>query len=215
MARANVAKDPDKRRRRFWFDPRFAIGLALVAVSVVGVVALFSATDASSEILAARSPLTPGQKVTAADLVAVRVRVSAADHLYLHERDIPAAGVVVTRAVAPGELVPTAAVGSAASLQLASVVLQLEGKLPASVSAGSSVDVWSAPAVEGGTFGPPTVLVSSAIVVKVTTDSTLVAGDAATSVEVLIPRFATARVLEAVANKAALTVVPVDLPLGE
>ncbi|MCU1535426.1 MAG: hypothetical protein JWR53_1907 [Glaciihabitans sp.] len=204
-----------QRRKRFWFDPRFAIGLTLVGVSVVGAVALFSATDASSEVLAARSALAPGQKITSGDLVAVKVRVAAADRLYLHERDVPDAGVVVTRAVAAGELVPTAAIGSVAGLQLASVVLSLEQKLPASVGAGSNVDVWAAPAVEGGSFGPPIVIVSSAIVVKVSNDSALVAGSASTAVEVLVPRFATARVLEAIANKAAITVVPVDLPLGQ
>jgi hypothetical protein len=34
-----------KRRRSFWFDPRFAIGLVLVVVSVLGVDALVTAAE--------------------------------------------------------------------------------------------------------------------------------------------------------------------------
>ncbi len=114
---------------------------------------------------------------------------------------------------APGELVPASAIGSVAGLNLTSVVLSLDSRLPASIAPGSRVDVWSAREVESRTFGAPVVLVPSAIVVRVIDEEGIVVGGSGAVVEILIPRFATARVLEAIANGASLAVIPVDLPL--
>ena len=47
-----------KRRRSFWFDPRFAIGLVLVVISVIGVVVLVAQANASIDVLAARTTHT-------------------------------------------------------------------------------------------------------------------------------------------------------------
>src|ERR1700710_510911 len=102
----------NKRRRTVWFDPRFAIGLVLVIVSVLGVDALVNAANASVDVLAARSTLTPGERVHASDLVPTSVRVGRTAALYLQASDVPAAGVIVTRAIAAGELVAHTAVGS-------------------------------------------------------------------------------------------------------
>jgi len=203
----------DKRRRSFWLDPRFAIGLLLVAVSSIGVVSLVAAADTSIEVLTARGPLAPGDLVTAADLIATSVSVGETRSLYLTAAGLPAEGVVLTRPVAAGELVPASAVGSVAGLHLTSVVLSLGSQLPASVAPGSRVDVWSAREIANSTFGVPVVLVPSAIVVRIVDDEGIIVGAARATVEVLIPRFSTARVLDAVANGASLAVVPVDLPL--
>jgi hypothetical protein len=218
-----------KRRRSFWFDPRFAIGIALVVVSVLGVGALVSAANASVEVLAARSTLTPGQKVHASDLVQTSVRVGRTAGLYLQASDIPSAGLIVTRAVAAGELVPHSAVGSEAGQNLTSIVVSVNSALAASIAPGARVDLWSAdPATAAGdgsgdsnsgaggagSFAAPTVLVSSAIVVRLVETKNLVASNGS-SVELLMPKSATATVLDAIANGAVLSVLPVDLPLGQ
>ena len=221
-----------KRRRSFWFDPRFAIGLVLVVVSVLGVVGLVNAANASVDVLAARGSLTPGELVHAGDLVPTSVRVGHTSQLYLRPTDVPDAGVIVTRAVAAGELVPQSAVGSEAGADLTSIVVSVNTALPASVAPGSRVDLWSAdqasaedtsgdgdagasPGTNGGAsgFAAPTVLVSSAIVVRLIEQKQLVASSGS-SVELLVPRADIASVLDAIANGAVLSVVPVDLPLG-
>jgi hypothetical protein len=227
------AKTAGRRRRLPWFDPRFAIGLILVVVSVLGVVGLVNAANASIDVLAARSTLTPGERVHSSDLVPTSVRVSHTSTLYLSASDVPAAGLIVTRAVAAGELVPDSAVGSEAGAELTSVVVSVNTALPASVAPGSRVDLWAAmqggsdlPSGQGtdadgtepvnggaGSFGPPTVLVSSAIVVRLIDQKQLVASTGS-SVELLVPKADTASVLDAIANGAVLSVVPVDLPLG-
>ena len=213
-----------KRRRSFWFDPRFAIGLVLVVVSVLGVDALVNAANASVDVLAARLTLTPGERVHASDLVPTSVRVGRTAGLYLTASDVPSAGIVVTRSVAAGELVPHTAVGSQVGQSLTSVVVSVDGALAASIVPGSRVDLWSAqPAsaadvdsasVAPGSFAAPTVLVSSAIVVRLVDQKTLVASNGS-SVELLMPKADTATVLDAIANGAVLSVLPVDLPLGQ
>jgi hypothetical protein len=226
-ASQSTAGGATRRRRAPWFDPRFAIGLVLVVVSVFGVVALVGAANASVDVLAARGTLTPGERVHESDLVPTSVRVGHTTQLYLRPSDVPAAGVIITRAVAAGELVPHSAVGSEAGADLTSVVVSVGTALPASVVPGSRVDLWSAAhgtadaadaganGADGGagSYAPPTVLVSSAIVVRLIDSKQLVAS-AGSSVELLVPKADTASVLDAIANGAVLSVVPVDLPLG-
>ena len=216
------------RRRSFWFDPRFAIGLALVVVSVLGVDALVNAANASVQVLAARSTLTPGERVHVSDLVPTSVRVGRTAGLYLEASDVPSSGLVVTRSVAAGELVPQTAVGSRAGQSLTSVVVSVDSALAASIVPGSRVDLWSAhtsvPAtaasgsddssVAPDSSGAPTVLVSAAIVVRLVDQKNLVASNGS-AVELLIPKSETATVLDAMANGAVLSVLPVDLPLGQ
>jgi hypothetical protein len=74
------------------------------------------------------------------------------------------------------------------------------------------VDVWAAREGDSDTFGPPSVLVPSATVVRVIEADGIIAGAAAVNVELLVPRARTARILEAIANTDALSLVPVSLP---
>ena len=110
-------------RRRLWFDPRFAIGLLLIVASVAGVVAIVGAADSTVLVYAAREPLAPGDRIDSGDLVGTSVRLDGAERLYLVPDDLPDDGLVVTKAVAEGELVPASAVGAAAGERQTSIVL--------------------------------------------------------------------------------------------
>jgi hypothetical protein len=237
----STAGNAARRRRAPWFDPRFAIGLILVVVSVLGVVGLVGAANASVDVLAARGPLSPGERVHLSDLVPTSIRVDRTAQLYLRAADIPASGVIMTRPVSAGELVPHSAVGSEAGADLTSIVVSVDSALAASVVPGSRVDLWAAVqasdeaaggASDGGSgdaaggesgdsgdggagaFAPPSVLVSAAIVVRLVDQKDLVASNGS-SVELLVPKADVADVLDAIANGAILSVVPVDLPLGQ
>lgn len=200
--------------RSFWFDPRFAIGVGLVIVSVVGVYGIITATDRSIQVLSAASTLSPGDRVYADDLVSESVRLGEVGDRYLTANDVPDGGLVVTRAVSAGELVPTSAVGNAASIRVASIVVTVSGQLSKSIGPGTVVDVWSAVETDHGVFGPPAVLVGTATVVRVVESSGLIADNGGGGVEVLVPRSKIARVLEAVANGDAISLVPVSIPVG-
>jgi hypothetical protein len=200
------------RPRRFWFDPRFAIGALLVVASVLGVVAVVSTADATTLVYAARNPLSPGDRVTSDDFVESSVRLDSAEQLYLLPGDVPNVGLVITKPVAAGELVPASAVGASAGLTLAAVVVSLGSELPESVGPGTALDLWAATEIQNGEFGPPAVIVSSAIVVRIAKKEGLVVNGAQTTVELLVPRLRIARVLEAIANKDALSVIPSSIP---
>ncbi|WP_411699300.1 hypothetical protein [Conyzicola sp.] len=212
MTSAARDRAPRPARKRFWFDPRFAIGVVLVAASVVGVVSIVGAADTSLLVYAAREPLTPGDRIDGDDLVATNVRLDGAAELYLLPSDLPDDGLVVTKPVADGELVPASAVGSMLGEQQTAIVLAVNGELAASVVAGSGVDVWSARQIGSGLFEAPAVIVSAATVVRLVDREGFVVDDGSAAIEVLVPRSQIARVLEAVANDDAISVVPASLP---
>lgn len=200
-----------RTRPRRALDPRLVLGILLVVGSVAGVVALVSATSTTTPVLAAARPLAPGEVISADDVEVVDVRLGASSDGYLAE--LPA-GVVATRVVGEGELIPVDAVGSGDGVRLAAVVLAVDGDLAEAVAPGALVDVWAARAQEGGGFGPPAVIASGATVVRLVASESVVTGGRTTGVEVLVPRPRLARVLEAVANADAVSLVPLAIPVG-
>lgn len=196
------------------FDPRLAIGLALVILSVLGVYGIVAAADRSEVVLSAGSDLGPGDRIRASDLVVRNVRLGEVAGSYLTPEDVPGEGLLVTRPVTAGELVPVSAVGGVSGIRVAPVVVTVSGQLSKAIGPGAVVDVWSAAEAAQGVFGPPAVLVGSATVVRVIESSGLVAGRGDADVEILVSRTRIARVLEAVANGDAVSLVPMSVPLG-
>lgn len=218
--RAEEQRSPGARsqeprtRRRFSVDPRLVIGVLLVAGSVAGGVGIVAAADETVEVYAASAVLAPGDRVDAETLDLRSVRLDDAIDLYLVPGDVPQDGLIVSRSVLEGELIPASAVGSSDGERLASVVLS-GGALAASVVPGAVVDVWAAKETEVGRFGPPAVLADQAIVVRLVESSSIVGGGETTAVELLVPRTKIARVLESIANSDSLSIVPDGLPVSK
>lgn len=201
-------------RRRRTIDARLLIGLALVAASVVGVVALVGAVDTRTTVYAAASALSPGERIDRGDLVEREVSLDGADGLYLRADEVPSDGLVVIHPVRDGELLPRSAVGDASGIRSTALVLELTAPPSSAVRPGAVIDVWASPAAsEGRGFGAPVVLVPDAVVVRVVEDDGLVSSGAS-AVEVLVPRSRVARVLQAQAAGDALAIVPAGLALG-
>lgn len=207
-------KAPREARRRYWFDARFLIGIILVVASIAAVVGIVLNADRTVEVYAAPAALAPGDQVNASALESRFVRLDKAHDTYLTPSTMPSTGLIIVRAVSAGELVPLSAVGQSASQRVASVVIPVSTGLPTSVGPNSVVDVWSAPELEHGQYGPPSVLVSSATVVTVLESTGFIAGSSSSGVELLVSRDRVARVLEAVANSDALSLVPVSIPVS-
>lgn len=134
-----------RARRPSWRDPRLAVGLALVCLSVLVGARVLQHADDTVPVLAARTALAAGMPVTADDVVVVRVRFgSAADaDRYLSGAGGVSDGAVLLRPVGPGELLPRAALGPAGGSLVAELPLAVDpGRVPAGLHAGSSVDVW-------------------------------------------------------------------------
>ena len=198
-------------KRRFWFDPRFAIGVVLVVVSAASVVGIVLSVDRTVQVYAATGALHAGDRVTESDLESRFVRLDGVEGVYLTQGALPKEGVVIVRTVSAGELVPLAAVGQIVGERVASVVVSVSTQLPKSVAPTSVVDLWTASEVDSGVYGPPAVLVASATVVRVLESSGFIAGAQTVGVELLVPRDRIARVLEALANGDTMSLVPVSL----
>jgi hypothetical protein len=225
---------PARPRRRIAPDPRLLLGLLLVVASVAGVVGVVTAADRRSTLYVTPATLIPGQQIHVADLVERRVALDGADGLYLGRGDIPAGGLVVTQAVAKGQLLPTSSFGSAAGVRSTSLVVQLATRVSGAVVPGASVDLWSASSTSdaraasgeapdtdpdtdagAGSVAAPTVLVAGATVVRVLDASGSFASDTkGSSVEVLVPRSRVARLLQAIADGDALALVPAGIPVA-
>ncbi|WP_157155399.1 SAF domain-containing protein [Diaminobutyricimonas sp. LJ205] len=201
------------RPRTFWVDPRFLVGVVLVVASVVGVIAVIGAADSSVQVYAARAALAPGDRVDAEDLVTRSVRLGEARDRYLGPDELPDGGVVISRPVSAGELLPLSAVGQSSGARLAAVVVTTTGALSRAVTEGSSVDLWVTRPADAPDAAPPTVLVGAAHVVAIAEPDGLLAGEEGASVELLVPRSRLAGVLEAIAAEAALSLVPTTVPV--
>src|SRR6478752_7441726 len=68
MGGMTALESPRPRRRAFWVDARFAVGLLLVVASVVGVWFVISAARQTVSVFAAAHTTVPGQ-VPAGDVV--------------------------------------------------------------------------------------------------------------------------------------------------
>ncbi|SDS30452.1 SAF domain-containing protein [Microterricola viridarii] len=197
-------------KRPFWVDPRFAVGIVLVAGSIVGVSAIVAGVDDTAEVYAARGMLPAGTTITAAQLEAAPVRLGAVAERYLAVGELPEEGLVLTRAVAAGELIPASALSRQSEAGQTGVVVALSGDIAAAVAPGAPVDLWAAEQLEHGRFGPPAVILSAAEVVRVI-DGGGILGGQGRSVELRLPTAKVAAVLQAIANGDALSLVPASM----
>lgn len=187
-------------------DPRVLVGAGLILASIAGVWVVVEAADRSSPVLVAASTLSVGDTLSAEDLAVAHVRLDDADARYL--ASVPDGGLVVTRTVFTGELIPLSAVKAGAEVQVRAVVVDSATRLPGSVEPGSLVDVWAAEKQEDGTFAPPVVVVGRAHVVEVLEQQGLVTAASANTVEILVPTGTVALLLAALAGDSALSIVP-------
>ena len=129
-----------------WRDPRILVGVALVAVAALLGATVVGAQETTA-VWAARGPLAEGQAVEARDLVARELRFAdAADAARYLTADGPVPdGLVLTRDVGAGELLPATAVGDGTRALLEVPLTVAAEAVPATVRAGSVVDVWVTP----------------------------------------------------------------------
>ncbi len=135
-------------RRATWRDPRLAVGVAIVAASVLLGARLLGGADDTVAVWAVRADLSDGTTVRADDLVRRNVRFSSAADA---DRYLPAdtalpTGATLNRAVGAGEMLPRAALAATGPTPLIEVPLAVAtDAVPATVRSGSVVDVWVTP----------------------------------------------------------------------
>jgi len=194
------------RRRAFWADTRFILGIVLIAASIAGVWFVVASARQTVPVFAAARTIVPGEEVQAGALQVVDVALGQMTDAYAAP-GLLEPGAVAVRTITAGELVPLSAVGEASASDLTSVVLRSATDVPAAVTAGTAVELWAAPALEQGAFDEPRILVPDATVATVTRDDSVMGADRP-ALELIIPRADVAATLSAIAGGAALSVVP-------
>lgn len=193
--------------RRPWTDLRFFIGLLLILLSVAGVWLIVGAAKQTSPVLQAARTIVPGEPLTSADVRVVDVALGAAGADYLTPATLEP-GLIATRTIAQGELVPSSAAADADQARTTSVVVRSTVPVPASVATGAVVELWAAaPLAEGRGFAEPRILLPEATVASVSRDDGPLSAKT-TTLELVVPRASVGDVLAALTGGSSLSVVP-------
>lgn len=185
-------------------DLRFALGVVLILVSVIGVWLVVSAARTTVPVLVAKRTLLPGEMIVAEDTRLVDVLLSEAGSHYLKKTPHPA---MVLRTIEEGELVPRGAITDSYREDETRVVVKIAGEISTEIKVGSAVDVWVTENIERGVGGEPRLLVEGARVARIASESGMMARSGA-SIELSVKRALLPRVLAALAADAAISLVP-------
>ncbi|CAN7273409.1 SAF domain-containing protein [Microbacterium foliorum] len=197
-----------RSRRTIWGDARFLIGIAVVALSIGGVWAVVSSSGTTTPVLQATRTIALGEALVSEDFQVVEVGLGTVTDRYLAPQELHA-GQVASRTVFAGELLATSAAESADANRTTTIVVESSTGIPADVAAGSVIELWHSPPVDdGGSQGPPRILVADAIVTSVTKAEGMLSADGTTA-EVVIDRADVAEVLAAITGGSVLSVVPI------
>lgn len=130
-------------RRPSWKDTRLVVGVLLVLGSILLGSAVVSAADDRVPVYAAARTLVPGEKVTEKDLVRVDVQLAEGGPAYLAADGTVPGGMVATRTVGKGELLPQSAVGSVRDADVEVVSVPVDAASATGLAAGDVVTVLS------------------------------------------------------------------------
>lgn len=135
-----------RARRSRWADPRLFVGVALVAGAALLGASVVGDQDTTA-VWAARVPLAEGQALEREDLAVRELQFAdpADAARYVGAQDPVPEGLTLTRDVGAGELLPLAALGDDAQALLEVPLTVTAEAVPATVRAGSVVDVWVTP----------------------------------------------------------------------
>lgn len=195
-----------------WTDRRLLVGVALVLLSVVGVVRVVAAADQTVEVWSVTEDLAAGVTLTASDVELTAVTVVSAQP-YFAAGSTPVGGVV-TKSVVAGELLPRSAVATSESeSDLRWVTVPVERHhLPADLRRGEQVDVYLVERTGSGEpVGDPQVVLTAATVAEVDDgDSRFGGSSLELGISLLVPGDDVATLVAAEA-RGALTLVRVPL----
>lgn len=169
----SVANSPPARRleRPRWLDPRLAVGVALVLVSVAVGAKVVGDAERGELVWAASRDLPAGTTLRVDDLQATSVRLAGSTGAYVDAGTAPPSGYVLVRDVTVGELVPAAAVAPAEQetpRRLVSVPVDVH-HFPVGLGRGHRVDVYVTTAQGAGavTSTEPDLVLADAAVAEV------------------------------------------------
>ncbi|HKJ12589.1 MAG TPA: SAF domain-containing protein [Ornithinimicrobium sp.] len=206
------AAQATRLRRPSWRDARLLVGVLLVLLSVLTGAWVIAAADDTTGVYAATGPLLPGQEVRESDVTVVSVHLDETAAAYTDASGGLRPGTYALRAVAEGELIPAAALGSAREAQDKTVAVPLDPAASASLKVGAIVDVWVSrrdPDQAGVRYLDPELLLERAVVAEVPRAARgLDVGVGRAPVSLVVPASEVSAVISSVDQEARITLVP-------
>ncbi|SNS02196.1 Chaperone for flagella basal body P-ring formation [Geodermatophilus pulveris] len=202
---------PRRVRPPRWLDLRLVLGVLLVLGSVLLGARVVAAADATVPVWSAAGDLAAGTVLTAADVVAVDVRLDDVAGAYLATGTRPE-GRTLARAVRVGELLPRTALEAPAELVQLALPVQA-GYVPPGLDRGLVVDVYAvadpAAGATGAGDGTVTPVVAAAPVQAISGRTEGVLSTATTTVQVVVsvPTDRAPDVLAAIGGRPLVVVV--------
>jgi hypothetical protein len=217
-ARGRVADTSTVPARRLgsarWRDPRLAIGILLVAASVVLGARVIDAADDTVAVWSLRTDLPAGTAVTAADVTVTRVHFASSTEagLYLSADGQLPPGAVLAHDVRAGELLAASTLSSPSAAAAELPLAVPDGSLPADLGAGDRVDVWVTPDLSGADgVGKAVRVLTGVSVVSLDAADTALSGGDATRVLIALDESAVAGLDDTLAQLASGSPVLVRL----
>jgi hypothetical protein len=131
---------PRRIKTPSWFDLRLVIGVVLVLGSVVVGAKIVSSANHTYRMLSATRDLSAGTLLSRDDVKAVRVQLPDRGHGIYLPADADVMGKQLNRALSSGELLPLAALGTAAALTTVTVPFTADNA--PTLSPGQRVEIW-------------------------------------------------------------------------
>ena len=174
----------------------------LVVGSMVGAWVLIEQSKTTEVFLVTKQSLASGTTLTAADLDQIPLSMFEISGSYL-QPDALVEGLVLTRPLAAGEVVPVSALTTAEQTNWSNVVLTPALELSSQIEVGTKVSIWSSPHLDFQTFGEPDLLATDIEVVKIIEPQGNFA-DTSKSVELRVPKNSLQYLIGAITNNDAL-----------
>ncbi len=182
-----VGPAPAVRRLRSsrWRDPRLAVGVVLIAGSVVVGARVIAAADDTVPVWSLRNDVPAGSELTADDVIISRVHFDEADgaeRYYDGDEPVPDE-LVVDHDLVAGELLARSALVEPEAEAISALPLSVaDGFYPPDLQPGDRVSVWVAPSDETNQRRIADAVFESVPVLQTDSASSDLSGDASTDV---------------------------------
>lgn len=200
--------------RARWLDARLLAGLLLVLLSVVVGAKVIGDADHRVQVWSVSRDLGVGTTLTAGDVRATSVNLDTATGRYLSAGQV-LEGLVLTRPLGRGELLPASAVVRGGADGLRRIVIEVGRVGVTGLSKGRVVDVYVVPeAASGETPAPPTLVLPGVTVAEDVRAGNGFGGSGSTAgVALLVQEAQVSALIGAVAHgEVYLVQVPVGAP---
>jgi Flp pilus assembly protein CpaB len=181
------------------------LGVSCVLLAVLGVTFVIEQNNQTQEFLVASNDLPAGSLLSETEFTAQAVNLGASADKYLTVDQAPKSTYLLGP-VRAGQLIPRSMLSSTVIDERVPVVIDSKMGLPTGLVAGSSVDVWVAPAKQEDSIVEPFAIVVGAEVARLITNADMFAKPNP-SVELWVPIDAVSPILSSIAAEASISLI--------